>query len=369
LGSHESLLFNQGFNLPTDHNRFETAKRGYDPEAVERELNALNSELVRVKEQATENAEALQRTLAQLAQSEAKLSGTIAPSFSSLGAEAAELLIRAETTAREIESAAAVTSEELIESATQEAKRIEQNAENVYQDQITAAERRAARRIAGAKHDAELLIMKATTDAKDKVRDAELEVARMRGQAATEVAALKTTAKREVEAKKAELDAKIAGQEVLNLDQLGIEQAAKDLALADLESKFKTRRRVAEKEYLEKHNEAVHQTETYLESAKVDLTDLKKTISTIRLEIQALEMEAGQAQSRILAEARSQAEAIVHASDLEATEINAKALESIAELEKASELRMKKIENRVRSGELYLKNLRSLVTNTDSPEE
>ena len=80
-------------------------------------------------------------------------------------------------------------------------------------------------------------------------------------------------------------------------------------------------------------------------------------------------MEAGQAQSRILADARSQAEAIVHSADIEATEINAKALESIAELEKASELNMKNIENRVRSGELYLKNLRSLVTNTDSSEE
>jgi len=355
--------------LPSDFNRFETSKRGYDPEAVERELNALNSELVRVKEQAAENSEALQRALAQLAQSEAKLIGTMAPSFSSLGAEAAELLIRAETTAREIESAAAETAQELIESATQEAKRIAQNAEDVYQDQITAAERRVARRIAGAKHDAELLLMKATTEAKDKLRDIELEVARMRGQAATEVAALKTTARREVEAKKAELDAKVAGQELLNLEQLGIEQAAKDLAIADLESKFKTRRRVAEKEYLEKHNEAVHQTESYLESAKNDLTELKKTISTIRLEIQALEMEAGQAQSRILSDSRSKAEAIVHAADLEAAEINAKALDSIAELEKARELHMKNIENRVRSGELYLKNLRSLVTNTDSPEE
>ena len=355
--------------MPSDFNRFETSKRGYDPEAVERELNALNSELVRVKEQAAENSEALQSALAQLAQSEAKLIGTMAPSFSSLGAEAADLLIRAETTAREIESAAAETAQELIESATQEAKRIAQNAEDVYQDQITAAERRVARRIAGAKHDAELLLMKATTEAKDKLRDTELEVARMRGQAATEVAALKTTARREVEAKKAELDAKIAGQELLNLEQLGIEQAAKDLAIADLESKFKTRRRVAEKEYLEKHNEAVHQTERYLESAKSDLAELKKTISTIRLEIQALEMEAGQAQSRILADSRIKAEAIVHAADIEATEINAKALESIAELEKASELNMKNIENRVRSGELYLKNLRSLVTNTDSPEE
>ena len=80
-------------------------------------------------------------------------------------------------------------------------------------------------------------------------------------------------------------------------------------------------------------------------------------------------MEAGQAQSRILADARSQAEAIVHSADIEASEINAKALEDIVELEKASELNMKNIENRVRSGELYLKNLRSLVTNTDSSEE
>ena len=161
--------------MPTDFNRFEMSKRGYDPEAVERELNALNSELVRVKEQAGENSEALQRALAQLAQSEAKLIGTIAPSFSSLGAEAAELLIKAETTAREIEGAAAETAQELIQSATLEAKRITQNAEDIYQDQISAAERRVARRIAGAKHDAGLLIMKATSEAKDKLRAVELD--------------------------------------------------------------------------------------------------------------------------------------------------------------------------------------------------
>jgi cell division septum initiation protein DivIVA len=368
LGSHESLLFIQGSDLSTDFNRFEIAKRGYDPESVERELNALNSELVRVKEQAAENSEELQRTSLQLKQSEAKLAATHAPNFSSLGSEAAELLIGAENTAREIESAAAATAEELIESTIQEAKRIEQNAETVYQDQMTAAERRVARRIAGAKHDAELLIVKAKTEAKDKLRDAELEVARLRGQAATEVAALKTTARREVEAKKAELDAKIAAQEFMNLNELGIKQAAKDLALASLESKIKTRRRTAEKEYLEKHNEAVHQTQAYLESAKTDLTDLKKTISTIRLEVQALEMEAGQAQGRILAEARSQAEAIVHQADLEATDIKTEGLARIAKVEKASKARMKEFENRVRSSELYLENLRSLVNNTDLPE-
>jgi len=355
--------------LPTDFNRFDKAKRGYDPESVERELNALNSELVRVKEQTAENSEELQRTIVQLAQSEAKLAASNAPNFSSLGSEAAELLIRAETTARELEGAAATTADRLIESATEEASLLAVNSEKLYQDQISAAERRAARRIAGAKHDAELLIAKAKTEAKDKLRDVELEVARLRGQAATEVAALKTTARREVEAKKAELDAKIAAQEFLNLDSLGIKQAAKDLALADLESKLRTRRRSAEKDYLEKHNDAVHQTEAYLESAKVDLTDLKKTIATIRLEIQALEMEAGQAQGRILADARSQGEAIVHKADLEATEIKTEALARIGKLEKASKVRMKEFENRVRSSELYLENLRSLLHNTDSPEE
>jgi len=355
--------------LPTDFNRFKIAKKGYDPEVVERELNALNSELVRLKEQLALNSEELKGSQAQLSKSEFKLAGTTAPNFSSLGSEAAELLIGAETSARELERAAAATADELIESASAESKRLANNAERLYQEQLSAAERRADRRIAGAKHDAELLTAKAKTEAKDKLRDVELEVARLRGQAATEVAALKTTARREVEAKKAELDAKVAAQELINLQELGIEQAAKDLALADLESKFKTRRRVAEKEYLEKHNEAVRQTEAYLESAKTDLTELKKTIGTIRLEIQALEMEAGQAQGRILAEARSQAEALVHKADLESTEIKAEALQHIAELEKASSDRMKEFENRVRSSELYLKNLRSLVNDTDSPEE
>ena len=86
--------------MSTEFNRFQASKRGYDPEAVERELKALNSELVRLREQYADTAEELKETRSNLEQTQRKLVSTTAPNFASLGAEAAELLIRAENSAR-----------------------------------------------------------------------------------------------------------------------------------------------------------------------------------------------------------------------------------------------------------------------------
>lgn len=355
--------------MPTEFSRFETSRRGYDPKAVDKEINALNAELVRLREQLHESGDALQQTTSELEALQSKLSASSSPNFASLGSEAADLLVRAETTARELEDAAARRAEEIIEAASVHADQQRNAADAYYQDQSSAAERRAARTIASAKHEAELLIAKSKTEAKDKLRDTELEVARLRGQAATEIASMKTTARREVEAKKAELDSKIAAQELMRLEELGIEEAAKRHALAALESQLMARRRAGEKDYLEKHNEAVRQTEEYLALAKADLTELKKTISTVRLEIQALEMDAGQAQTRILSEARATAEALIHQSELEASQIRSDAEKNAAETEKLALIRFKEYENRVRSSEIYLKNLRTLVNKFEPTED
>ena len=354
--------------MSIDFSRFETSKRGYDPAAVEKELKSLEAELIRVREQFAETSEELKTTKASLEQAEQKLASTEAPNFSSLGAEAAELLIRAENSAREIEWAAGSKANELVEEADLKAKQLLESAELQYQDQLGAAERRAARQIAAAKHEAELLTATSKTEAKNKIQEAELEVARLRGQAATEIAALRTTAKREIEALKADLKAKIAAQEFLNLDELGIDQAAKDLAVSQLEAQLGARRKAAEEEYLELHNLAVAETQAYLDSAKTDLEKLKQTIMTIRLEVQALEMEATQAQSRIIREARSKAEAIAHKADLEAAETLAEARNKAAQVELESQERVKGIENRVKSSELYLEKLRSLLEDTEGLE-
>ena len=355
--------------MSTEFNRFETSKRGYDPKAVERELKALNSELVRLREQYADTAEELKETRSNLEQAQRKLDSTAAPNFASLGAEAAELLIRAENSARELEEAASSQAAAVLEEANHQAAKLVEIAEQQYQEQMGAAERRAARQVAAAKHEAELLTANSRSEAKERIQSAELEVARIRGQAATEVAAIKTTAKREVEKVKAELASKVASQEYATLDKLGIENAAKELAVAELEAQLATRRKKAEEEYLDLHNQAVAETQGYLESAKKDLSSLKKTISTIRLEIQALEMEASQAQGRILQEARKQAEAIAHKADLEAAETLSLARQKALETEKASKVRVSEIENKVKSSELYLRKLRSLLSTTDQLED
>ena len=52
--------------MPSEFSRFEITRRGYDPKAVEKELNALNAELVRLREQLQESGDALGQTTAKL---------------------------------------------------------------------------------------------------------------------------------------------------------------------------------------------------------------------------------------------------------------------------------------------------------------
>jgi hypothetical protein len=355
--------------LASEHNRFQTVRRGYDPAAVERELISINSELVRLQSQNADLAASLKQTRQQLAQAETELAGSRAPNYSTLGAKAADLLITAESIALELSQQTELDLEEQRLTTASELEELQAKAEASYQEQLQAATRRSARALATARHEAELLLAQATQKAEAITKEVEREAAKLRGLAATEVAAIKSNAVREIELRKAEAEKEIAQQKYLLAESFGDEQHAEELAKSKLEAVLSERNRQAEAEFSQKHGEAVRQTEQYLESAKQDLSELQQSIALSRLEIQTLEMDAGNKQARLFQEAREKAEALVHAAELEATELKLAAQKEIAESQKEAKIALMVIENRVAASEIYLKNLRSVVLDQGSSED
>ena len=347
--------------MAPDSNRFQTTRRGYDQSAVDKELVSLNSELVRLQNQNQDLNQQLKQTRIQLSHAEADLRATAEPNFSALGAKAADLLATAEAISLDLRQANELELEEIRLTAANELAELRQKAELEYQQQLEAATRRSARAIATAKHEAELMLAETKEQATQTIKQAERELAKMRGEAATEVAAIKSSATREIELKFAQAQKEISQQRFLLAEEFGDDKRATELATSKLEAQLAERSRAHEEDISAKHAEAVRLTEGYLASAKEDLSELQQAAAVLRLEIQALELDAGRTQASLIQAARDKAEAIVHAAELEASAIKLGAQKEINAEQKRIKLELKKIENRVASSEIYLENLRSVV--------
>ena len=345
--------------------RFEIVRRGYDPQPVERELKALNAELVRLKEQNAELQTQINQLSQKLADADQELELRTQPSYSALGTKASALLSTAEQVALELGEKARQEASELVETVEAELLSKTEEVERRYQEQLDAAERRSERRISEAKIEADQLISKAERNASAIIAAAEAEAGRLRGQVATEIAAMRTTARRELEARQQELESRYSAKEFLLTSDLEVDEKAKEKVLAELEAQIAQRRKEAEEEYVAKHNEAVRQTQQYLESAQKDIVDLKQAAKTLRLEVETLELETSKTQARMLTEAREKAEALVRSAELDAVAMGSKAQDEAAQLVRKAKAELAELENKVLSSKTYLENLRSVVADLE----
>ena len=342
--------------------RFEIVRRGYDPQAVDREIKVLSAEIVRLQETSNELAEQLRLMSQKLTDAEQEISLRAQPSYSALGSKASNLISNAEEIAIKLRQDAQAEAEELIARNEKELAERLSDLEQRYEEQLSSAERRSNRRISAANLEAEQLEKQAEQKAQELVKEAEQEAARIRGQVATEIASMRTTARRELEQRKAELESQFASKQYLLSTEIKLEDRAKEVVLAELEAQIATRRKDAENEYLEKHQEAVRQTQQYLESAQNDITELKRLAAKLRLEVQTLEMETSKSQAKMLQEARSRAEALLHSAELEAVAISSSAQEEAGKLLRNAKAELASLENAVSSAKAYLKNMSRVVT-------
>jgi cell division septum initiation protein DivIVA len=347
--------------LANEFTRFELTRKGYDPLAVERELKDLNLELVRLTETNSELTERLRATTTQLQQSEAALEASKSPNFASLGAKAANILSSAQQIAAELELDAKQVAQQILDSANQDADRVRLSAQDYYESVVEDAARRAQRKLIASEQDADRTLAKATNEADRILREAQSEAARTRGLVATEVAALRATNKRELAAKETEFEATAQAKLAAVLDETPEKQLS-EKKLAKLESALKLRRAEAEAEYLEKHREAVAETEGYLNSAAKNMAELTTRVAQLRLEIETLELEAATAQRRIMQEARDKADAVIEAAEIEARNLKQSSKQTAEKLLAEARSEVAILENQSAAIQIYLENLRSLVT-------
>lgn len=347
--------------------RFELVRRGYDTAPVDREIRSLNQEINRLQEQNLELAEQIRSLSHKLEQAEQEISLRTQPSYSALGTKAATILSTAEELAIELSERAESQARELIAQTEQQLAERVSEAEQRYQELLSTSERRSSRRISEAEAEAKQIIAQSEARAKQVILEVEAEAARLRGQVATEIASQRVTAQRELELRRAELEAEVASKLLLAAEDP--EQKARVNVLAELEAQIALRRKDAEAEYTEKHQDAVRQTQQYLESAQADITKLKLAARTIRLEVETLELEATKTQTRMLQDARNRAEALVHAAELEAVALSDQAQTQANDLVRNARAELANLQNAVLSSKTYLKNLRSVVAEIQNLED
>jgi cell division septum initiation protein DivIVA len=342
--------------------RFELVRRGYDPQAVDREIKLIGAEIVRLQETSSELAEQLKVLNQKLSEAEQEIGLRAQPSYSALGTKAANLLSTAEEIAIKLTQDAKEQADELIARTESQVSERVTDLEQRYEEQLASAERRSSRRISAANLEAEHILKQAQAKAEQLILEAIAEAGRVRGQVATEIASMRSTARRELEQRKTELESQFAAGKFLLATEIPVDQRAKELALAELEAQISQRRKDAESEYLEKHQEAVRQTQQFLESAHNDIAELKTVAVKLRLEVQTLEMETSKTQARMLQDARDRAEALVHSAELEAVAISSAAQEEATRLVRNAKAELAGLENAVLSSKTYLKNLGKVVS-------
>ena len=331
---------------------FELVRKGYEPQGVDREIRALNAEIIRLNEQLASFQELNAKLTTQLRESEAALNAAGSPNFAALGSKAATLLSAAQQIAGELELDSKAAAQRILADAQTKADQLGQAADANYQAIAAEADRRAQRRLTEAAFEAERLVTEAKARADEITRAATAEAARTRGSAATEVAAMRAGAKREIENLKAATELRLAQAEA----------AQKPTPKRELEAALKARRAEAEAEYLDKHQRAVALTEEYLASANLELATLHQRVREALNEAETLELVAATSQQRMLDEARERSEALLHAAEAEARQIVAQANQNALETETKASDNLRILRNQADAIELYLENLRSLVT-------
>jgi hypothetical protein len=348
--------------LAQEFNRFELVRKGYDPAMVEREINEINSELVRLKELAAESEIELKNALDSLESAQLTVSQTENPNFAALGSKAAMILSSAQLIATELEQNSQIAAQQITKRAELASMEMGDQAESDYEATIIEANRRATRILNIAESEARQLVEHAAKDAQSLTRANEIQNAQARGLAATEVAALRATTKREMDLLSAKLEAEHAAKVNLITNDLDIQGKLNQKQQAKLDAALAARRLDAEQEYQTKHQQAVATTQGYLESAIADLSGLNQSITGLRLEIETLELQAASTQRTILQEARDQAEALMHSAQIESRNLTQLAKLNARDIELKAEQNIAVLQNQTAAIETYLENLRNLVT-------
>lgn len=331
--------------MPQNDSEFTRVLRGYDPEEVDRSVNKLRRELLSLKTDHDELVETISILTAQLEElrSNAELLGR--PTFSGLGSRlastltiaeehAARLVSRAEADAHSLSVDAVSEAENIRNAANTDARLIRESANVAAEEIVSDAQNRAKTVITDAEHFADGL----RNDAENAARE-------IRGASATEISNARTTSKRELEKQSAEAQRQIAEARLVLVSKRpdNVDVTDELINIFKVQADNAARIDEAEAEFLVRHQEAVTQTQKYIDDAQVQAALARKNAverERIALELEqeaietarALREEAAGRVSTLASEAEAQAKTILAEAQMRSNKMLADAEETVADL-------------------------------------
>jgi cell division septum initiation protein DivIVA len=347
---------------------FPTALRGYAKAAVDEAVLDLNRDILRLSAQNAQLVEELKQAKLEIDALSSKLEESQSPTYAGLGNQAAIILASAEDQATRLMAHAESEKIRILGSINEEVETKKSEADSYYESLVAEADRKGQRSINVARGEANELLAKTELEAKRLIEEATREASAIRGEIATEVAKLRADTKRQTELLKTEAEKDIVEKRLLlqkqSVREIDAEKAALligEQARIDLELELTGRRAEAEKEYLAKHQEAVHQTQKYLDDAKLQLQNAIARTNAAQLEAETIESAARSINKKTTDEARLQAETLIASAEAEARNLIADAKARVAKELDESTAKLQQLEVERRTVGSYLEQLEKVV--------
>ena len=179
---------------------------------------------------------------------------------------------------------------------------------------------------------------------------------------------MRATSKREIEVRESNSARELAERRLILERQLTqpISSTLSSALLSaqeriDLDLELTARRAEAEARYQKKYQEAVAQTQRYLDNANAQLSAALTKVATARLEAETLEAAARSINKAATEEARNKAEGIIVAAEAEARAILASTRAKVAERLHVMESSELKLSQERESIMVYINNLKQVV--------
>ena len=354
--------------MAADETEFPLAVRGYERGAVDDAIKDYRKELLNLTALNNQLALELREAQNRLIDQDAQLAENSSPSYAGVGAKAAQILSTAEDLANRVIADSEAERSAILAGIETDIEQRKADGQEYYEELVTEAQRRADRIINSAKTDYEETMAKANLEAQRLIDEALREAGSIRGAISTEVARMRATAKRDIEVKASESDRVLAERRLIVERQLTgeiqehlVAALISEQARIDLDLELTARRAEAEKEYQRKYQEAVAQTQKYLDDANAQLSTALTRVATARLEAETLEVGARSINKQAIDDSRAKAETIIAAAELEARSV-------LAEAQTKVSVRLHKLENEERKLLLekesiltYLNNLKQVI--------
>lgn len=314
-------------NVASSSTEFARVLRGYEPEAVDKFVQKLRVELLAAKNAQDQLQSQVAELQAQINQLNIDIQEVGRPTFAGLGSKLESTLRTAEEQASRLISRAEADAYNIVQAAEREA---DAQRETLAEEARVAREEVAAlraRETAAIESQIRALIEEARSEAAGIVAEAQAEAVTIRGESATEAIKVKASARLEADAVKAA--ATRTEQELalvlINKREKNVDVSDKIVKLLKLQVENAARVDEMATELLERHQQAVLETDKYIETATIQLTRARAAKSKASNEAKGLIVQAEAAAAEIAEKAASKSKSAIAAANKKATAILAEA--------------------------------------------